>query len=307
MDKPDTQPLMAANLNLPLYARGKVRDIYDLGNQLLIVATDRISAFDVVLPSGIPGKGIVLNQLSVFWFRHTKEIMPNHLLEDVEDASCLDTYLAPDARRRYPSFLVGRSMIVKKVKRLPIECVVRGYLAGSAWDEYRATGSVCGVALPKGLRESAELAKPIFTPSTKAESGHDMPMTIAEVRKMVGKDVADQLEAKSIEIYTYARDYARQRDIIIADTKMEFGTVGRKLILIDELLTPDSSRFWPARTYEPGRSQPSFDKQPVRDWLVQSGWNKQPPAPELPPKIIAETAARYAQAYESLTGMKMVL
>ncbi len=243
MDRPDTQPLMAADLNLPLFARGKVRDIYDLGNQLLIVATDRISAFDVVLPSGIPGKGMVLNQLSVFWFRHTKEIMPNHLLEDVEDPSCLDTYLAPDARRRHPPFLVGRSMIVKKVKRLPIECVVRGYLAGSAWDEYREAGTVCGVALPKGLSESAELAKPMFTPSTKAESGHDMPMTIAEVRKMVGKDVADQLEAKSIEIYTYARDYARQRDIIIADTKMEFGTVGRKLILIDELLTADSSRF----------------------------------------------------------------
>ncbi len=305
MDELDTRPLMETSLPLPLYARGKVRDIYDLGSWLLIVATDRISAFDVVLPNGIPGKGAVLNQMSIFWFRLTSDIIANHLLEAADNPSSLKPYLSSQTHFRYPSFLSGRSMIAKKVKRLPVECVVRGYLAGSVWEEYRQSGTVAGIPLPGSLRESDELRHPIFTPTTKADSGHDKPLTGSQLDKLVGKAIAGEMASKALQIYGFARDYARARGIIIADTKMEFGLDDDKLILIDELLTPDSSRFWSVDTYKPGRSQPSFDKQPVRDWLTQTGWNKKPPAPELPQHIVRDTAEKYIQAFECLTGQKL--
>jgi len=284
-----------------------VRDTYDLGKLLLIIATDRISAFDVVLPCGIPNKGSVLNQLSVFWFNKTKRLAPNHLVEAVDDARCLDSYLPGESRFPYPSYLAGRSMIVKKVKRLPIECVVRGYLSGSAWAEYQQQGTVSGMALPEGLQESQELLQPIFTPTTKAETGHDQPLTMDEMKRLVGKNIAEEMREKSLAVYNSAREYARDRGIIIADTKMEFGLDNGKLILIDELLTPDSSRFWDARLYKVGQSQDSYDKQPVRDWLTGSGWEKEPPAPMLPPEVIASTTKRYEQAYERLTGRKLRL
>ncbi len=298
--------LLTADLPLPLFVRGKVRDTYDLGDLLLIVATDRISAFDAVLPCGIPKKGIVLNQLSVFWFNQTKDLVPNHLVETVDDVRQLDSYLAGENWFPYPSYLTGRSMIVKKVERLPVECVVRGYLSGSAWAEYQQKGTVSGIALPQGLVESEELPEPLFTPTTKAENGHDEPLTMDEMIRLLG-DAAEEIKEKSLAIYSYAREYAGSRGIIIADTKMEFGRDGGNLILIDELLTPDSSRFWNAAGYKAGQSQPSFDKQPVRDWLVQSGWNKEPPAPMLPPEVIRATTRRYVQAYEKLTGSKLPL
>ncbi len=303
--KNSTSVLLDTDLPLSLFFRGKVRDTYELDKQLLIVATDRISAFDVVLPCGIPKKGLVLNQLSVFWFRQTEDLMPNHLVEAVDDLGCLDSYLAGPSRFSYPSYLAGRSMIVKRVKRLPIECVVRGYLAGSAWAEYQANGTVAGIALAKGLQESQELPEPLFTPTTKAESGHDQPLTAGAIKRLVGEALAEELEAKSLAVYNYARGYAKARDIIIADTKMEFGLDNDKLILIDELLTPDSSRIWDANLYTVGQSQPSYDKQPVRDWLTASGWNKEPPAPMLPPEVIEATTLRYEQAYERLTGSKL--
>ena len=288
---------------LPLFIRGKVRDTYDLGDQLLIVATDRISAFDAVLPCGIPNKGLVLNQLSVFWFRQTADWMPNHLVAAVDDVHYLTSHLPDQSGFSYPPYLARRSMIVKKVKRLPIECVVRGYLAGSAWAEYQQYGTASGIALPQGLQESQELPQPLFTPTTKAESGHDQPLTMDEVKSLAGDTLAEELTEKSLAIYDYARQYGRTRGIIIADTKMEFGVDDSgKLILIDELLTPDSSRFWDAGQYKVGQSQPSYDKQPVRDWLTQSGWNKEPPAPMLPPEVIDSTTERYEQAYERLTG-----
>ena len=298
--------LLDTNLPLPLFIRGKVRDTYDLGNQLLIIATDRISAFDVVLPCGIPNKGLVLNQLSIFWFRQTADLMPNHLVEAIDDVHCLDTYIPSENRLPYPSYLTGRSMVVKKVKRIPIECVVRGYLAGSAWTEYQQYGTIFGLPLHRGLQESQELPHPLFTPTTKAETGHDQPLTIDEIRRLVGDALAEEVREKSLAIYNYAREYARKKGIIIADTKMEFGLDNDKLVLIDELLTPDSSRIWDADLYKIGQSQPSYDKQPVRDWLVQSGWNKEPPAPMLPPEVIEATTKRYEQAYERLTGRKLV-
>jgi len=294
--------LLNTDLPLPLFIRGKVRDSYDLGNLLLIIATDRISAFDVVLPCGIPNKGLVLNQLSTFWFRQTTDLVPNHLVAAVDDVHCLDTYLPVESRFSYPHYLAGRSMVVKKVKRLPVECVVRGYLAGSGWAEYQQYGTICGIALPKGLQQSQELPQPLFTPTTKAESGHDQPLTMEEVGRLVGENIAEEIKRKSLAIYSYAREYAQARGIIIADTKMEFGLDDDRLILIDELLTPDSSRFWNASQYKVGQSQPSYDKQPVRDWLVQSGWNKEPPAPMLPPEVINSTTQRYKEAYERLTG-----
>ncbi len=298
----DNSVLLKTELPLPLFFRGKVRDSYDLGNILLIVATDRISAFDVVLPVGIPDKGSVLNQLSVFWFNQTKNLVPNHLIEAVSDASCLDSYLPVDSHFACPSYLAGRSMIVKKVERIMVECVVRGYLSGSAWAEYQKKGTVCGISLPQGLLESQQLPQPLFTPTTKAESGHDLPLTVAELKKLVGKTLAEKLQEKSLAIYHHAQQYAQTRGIIIADTKFEFGLDGDNLILIDELLTPDSSRFWDAKLYQVGQSQPSYDKQPVRDWLIKSGWNKEPPAPTLPPEVIAATTKRYRQAYQRLTG-----
>ena len=294
--------LINTNLPLPLFFRGKVRDTYDLGNLLLIVATDRISAFDSVLPCGIPDKGLVLNQLSAFWFNKTKDLVPNHLVETVNDVNCLDSYLSPESRFAYPSYLNRRSMIVNKLKRIPVECVVRGYLSGSAWAEYQKWGTISGESLPKGLKESQELPQPLFTPTTKAETGHDQPLSMDEIKRLVGEAIAEEMKERSLAIYSYARSYARARGIIIADTKMEFGLDDDKLILIDELLTPDSSRFWDAELYRVGQSQPSYDKQPVRDWLVQSGWNKEPPAPMLPPEVIEATTKRYQEAYYRLTG-----
>ena len=297
--------LLNTDLPLPLFFRGKVRDTYDLGNRLLIVATDRISAFDVVLPCGIPNKGLVLNQLSTFWFNQTRELVPNHLVEAVDDVRCLDAYLPAKSRFAYPSYLAGRSMVVKKVKRIVVECVVRGYLSGSAWDEYQQYGTISGLPLPKGLKQSQELPQPLFTPTTKAETGHDQPLSMDEMGRLVGEALAEELRQKSLAIYSYAQGYAIARGIIIADTKLEFGLDDDKLILIDELLTPDSSRIWDAERYQVGQSQPSYDKQPVRDWLTQSGWNKEPPAPMLPPEVIEATNRRYEQAYERLTGRKL--
>jgi phosphoribosylaminoimidazole-succinocarboxamide synthase len=298
----DSSLLKEADLPLPLFIRGKVRDTYDLGNHLLIIATDRISAFDFVLPSAIPHKGFVLNQLSVFWFRQTAGIIANHLVEAIEDTHSLDTYLPAEDRFPYPAYLIGRSMVVKKLKRLPIECVVRGYLAGSGWAEYQQCGKVASFSLPRGLKESQKLPEPLFTPTTKAETGHDLPITMEEIIKLVGEKKAGEIEAKSIAIYNYAREYAAKRGIIIADTKMEFGLEADRLILIDELLTPDSSRIWDAALYQVGQAQPSYDKQPLRDWLVASGWNKEPPAPPLPPDVAAATSRQYIQAYERITG-----
>jgi len=297
--------LLNTDLPLPLFSRGKVRDTYDLGKRLLIVATDRISAYDSVLPCGIPKKGLVLNQLSVFWFNQTKDLVPNHLVEVVDDVNCLDAYIPADRRFPYPSYLVGRSVVVKKAKRIPVECVVRGYLSGSAWEEYQQYGTISGIPMAQGLQQSQELPKVLFTPTTKAETGHDQPLTIDETKKLAGEALAAEMQEKSLAIYDYARGYARTRGIIIADTKMEFGLDNDKLILIDELLTPDSSRIWDTKLYTVGQAQPSYDKQPVRDWLVQSGWNKEPPTPMLPPEVIASTTERYEQAYRKLTGREL--
>lgn len=285
---------------LPLFCRGKVRDTYDLGDKLLIVSTDRLSAFDVVLPNPIPDKGLVLNQLSRFWFEKTSHIVPNHMITPGDTIDLLKHHLPPGITP--PDYLIGRSMITLKAERVPVECVVRGYISGSAWAEYKESGTVSGISAPKGLQESQELPEPLFTPTTKADTGHDQPLSKKELENLVGKTTARDLEEKSLAIYQYARDYARGRGIIIADTKFEFGFVDGRLILIDELLTPDSSRFWDAAQYSVGRSQPSFDKQPVRDWLIDSGWNKEPPAPMLPPEVIEATTRRYRDAYQHLTG-----
>ena len=297
--------LMTTDLSLPLFIRGKVRDTYDLGDRLLIVATDRISAADVVLPCGIPDKGLVLNQLSAFWFDQTRNIITNHLIEVVDNVKALGRYLPKGKRMAYPSYLARRSMIVKKVARLPVEWEVRGYLAGSAWAEYQPSGTFRGMPLPKGLKESQKLHQSIFTPTTKAETGHDQPLTMDEVIEMVGEALTEEMKEKSLAVYNFAWEYALGRGIIIADTKMEFGLDNGRLILIDELLTPDSSRFWDAQQYRVGQSQPSYDKQPVRDWLVQSGWNKEPPAPMLPSEVIEATTKRYREAYERLTGKRL--
>jgi phosphoribosylaminoimidazole-succinocarboxamide synthase len=288
--------LPAANL----FHRGKVRDTYDLGDRLLMVATDRISAFDVVLPNGIPDKGRVLTQLSAFWFELTNDVAPNHFLRLIDSTEARDVPFA------IPPELVGRSMLIRKAKRLDVECVARGYLAGSGWVEYRDTGKVCGIPLPSGLRESDELPEPIFTPSTKAEAGHDINISFDQVMEMVGDRTASLIRDRTLAVYASARDYARRRGIIIADTKLEFGWLNDELIVIDELLTPDSSRFWPADGYQPGRSQPSFDKQPVRDWLESIGWNKQPPPPNLTPEVVASTAERYREAFRRLTGREIM-
>jgi len=281
---------------LRLKGRGKVRDIYDLGDHLLIVATDRISAFDVVMPNPIPDKGRVLTQLSKFWFNLTKEIVPNHIIStEVKDF--------PDECRPYQEMLRDRSMFVVKTDVLPVECVVRGYLSGSGWEEYKKTGEVCGIALSKGLEESSKLEAPIFTPATKAEIGlHDENITFEKVEKIIGKDLARRLRSLSLAVYEKARDFAEGRGIIIADTKMEFGIKDGKLILIDELLTPDSSRFWPKDDYRPGGSQKSFDKQFLRDYLLSIRWDKNPPAPQLPEGIIQKTREKYLEAYERLVG-----
>jgi phosphoribosylaminoimidazole-succinocarboxamide synthase len=285
--------------NAPLFHRGKVRDTYDLGDRLLMVATDRISAFDVVLPNGIPDKGAVLTQLSAFWFELTGGIVPNHFLRLV-DSTEIEGVPFP-----IPPDLLGRSMLVPKARRVDVECVARGYLSGSGWQEYRETGKVCGIRLPPGLRESEELPEPIFTPATKAASGHDINISFEETVELVGAKAADVLRIRTLAVYRFVRDYAHERGLIIADTKLEFGWLGDELTVIDELCTPDSSRFWPADGYEPGRSQPSFDKQPVRDWLIASGWNKEPPPPVLPPEVVDGTAERYREAFRRLTGREL--
>ncbi|MFC1861129.1 phosphoribosylaminoimidazolesuccinocarboxamide synthase [Chloroflexota bacterium] len=298
----DAKVVLNTNLPLPPFYRGKVRDTYDIGNRLLIVVTDRISAFDSILPCGIPDKGLVLNQLSIFWFNQTRNIIPNHLIEAVGDVRQLCAYLPDKTDFNDLSYINGRSMIVKKVKRIDIECVVRGYLSGSAWAEYQEHGTVSRINLSKGLQENQELPYPLFTPTTKADSGHDEPITMEEMKKLIGETLADEMKQKSLAIYNCAREYAITRGIIIADTKMEFGIDNGNLILIDELLTPDSSRFWDESRYEAGKPQPSYDKQPVRDWLAQAGWNKEPPAPMLPPEVIEATTNRYLEAYEKITG-----
>jgi phosphoribosylaminoimidazole-succinocarboxamide synthase len=277
---------------------GKVREVFDLGDRFLIVASDRISAFDCILPNGIPRKGEVLTQLSHFWFDRTAGIMPNHRLAKANDPLPLE--LQP-----HSAALAGRSMLVKKAKPLAIECVVRGYLAGSGWKEYRTRQTVCGIPLPAGLQESSELPEPIFTPSTKAETGHDENISFETASQIIGADLAKQVRTASLKIYGLARDYARQRGIIIADTKFEFGLTDDGLILIDELLTPDSSRFWPADQFQPGRAQPSFDKQFVRDYLESLVWDKTPPAPALPPDVVAKTQAKYLEAYARITGQPL--
>jgi len=290
--------VIETRLDLPLFHRGKVRDTYDLGDRLLMVATDRISAFDVVLPNGIPDKGLVLSQLSAFWFQQTAEVVPNHFLRLV-DATEVDGL-------RLPPEVVGRAMIVRKAQRIDIECIVRGFLSGSAWEEYRRQGTVGGMKMPKGLEESQELPEPLFTPTTKAEVGHDEPITWEQMVEMVGTRAATAMRLRSLALYRYARDYARERGIIIADTKFEFGWLDDEIILIDEVLTPDSSRFWPADQYQPGHPQPSFDKQFVRDYLSSLGWDRQPPAPELPPDIVERTAEKYREAFHRLTGQELV-
>lgn len=277
---------------------GKVRDIYDYGDGLLIVATDRISVFDVVLPTGIPDKGKVLTGLSIFWFDKTRHIVPNHLIStNIADM--------PSAVRSYRDLLAGRAMWVRKAEVVPVECVVRGYLAGSAWKEYKATGKVSDHDLPPGLQEAEKLAEPIFTPSTKAASGHDEKITRAQMADMVGRDLAQRLEELSLEIYRFAADYAAGRGFILADTKFEFGFVEGELCLVDELLTPDSSRYWDASKWQPGRPQEGFDKQYVRDYTESTGWDKEPPGPELPPEVVARTRRLYLQAYERITGQPL--
>ena len=278
--------------------RGKVRDTFDLGGGLLLmVATDRISAFDVVLPNGIPEKGSVLSHISEFWFRKTEHLVPNHLVGLAQDMS--DT--SPKVRS-LPREIATRAMVVKRAQRIDIECIVRGYVAGSAWAEYRTQGTIYGQPVPAGLQQGDRLPTPIFTPTTKAEVGHDENMTIQEVVSMVGEARALELEQTSLAVYQYAYEYALGQGIIIADTKMEFGLLDDKLILIDELLTPDSSRFWEASTYKPGQSQPNYDKQFVRDWLDSTGWDHEPPAPELPEEVVRKTTERYLEAYVRLTG-----
>jgi len=282
-------------------ARGKVRDIYDLGDRLLIVASDRLSAFDVVLPTGIPDKGCVLTQLSLFWFELLRDVIPNHVLSGTDFPAPFDAHYDE---------LADRSMVVRKTQPLPIECVVRGYVSGSGWKDYRATGKICGIALPAGLRESDRLPEPIFTPATKAVSGHDENISFEGAAALVGQDAAERVRQISLEIYRRAAAYAEPRGIILADTKFEFGLLispheGTDLIWIDEALTPDSSRFWPAAEYKPGGAQPSFDKQYVRDYLERIQWNKKPPGPELPAEVVAATRAKYREAFRLLTGREL--
>jgi phosphoribosylaminoimidazole-succinocarboxamide synthase len=293
------EPLLQLDLpGLKKIKSGKVREMFDLGDRLLLVATDRISAFDCVMPNGIPRKGEVLTQISHFWFEKFAGFQPHHLLAGADDP------LPPNLRPFAPQ-LARRSMIVKKARPLAIECVVRGHLAGSGWKEYQRSQTVCGLKLPPGLKESSELPEPIFTPATKAETGHDENISFAAAEKIVGADIARQARDASLRLYTEGRAYARQRGILIADTKFEFGLFDGKLILIDEVLTPDSSRFWPADQYQPGRGQPSFDKQFVRDYLETLNWDKTPPAPALPADVVAKTTAKYVEAYERLTGRKL--
>ena len=283
---------------LKLFKRGKVRDVYDLDDKLLIISTDRISCFDLVLPTAIPHKGVVLNQISKFWFDFSKGIIANHLLSaDVKEY--------PEGLSKHSGVLANRSMLVKKTKPLAIECIVRGYISGSAWKEYQEKASVCGLKLPAGLRESQKLPEAIFTPSTKAEEGHDVNISDSQAIKITGKEIYEKVRRNTLAIYQKAREYALSRGIIIADTKLEFGLIGNELILIDEVLTPDSSRFWPQDSYAIGKGQASFDKQFVRDYLEDLGWDKKSPAPELPEKIVKKTTEKYLEAYQRLSGKKI--
>ncbi len=277
-------------------ARGKVRDIYDLGHKLLIVATDRLSAFDVILPTPIPDKGRVLTQLSLFWFNLLRDIIPNHVVSATDFPPPFDNFTDE---------LAGRSMVVRKTEPLPIECVVRGYVSGSGWKDYRVTGKICGIQLPTGLRESDQLPEPIFSPATKAVSGHDENISFAQAASLIGKELAERVRAVSLEIYRRAAAYAEPRGIILADTKFEFGLLNKELMWIDEALTPDSSRFWPAAHYNPGGPQASFDKQFVRDYLERMQWPKTPPGPELPPEVVEATRAKYREAYRILAGREL--
>ena len=285
---------------LTLSRRGKVRDVYDLGSHLLIVATDRISAFDYILGSGIPDKGKVLTQLSAFWFDHVGDLVPHHVI-------AVDVDQFPAACRPHRDVLRGRSMLVRKTDPLQVECVARGYISGSVWKDYKATGAVCGISLPAGLKESDRLPEAVFTPATKAESGHDENISESQAGDIVGHDLIKRLRELTLAIYARGVEHAATCGIIIADTKFEFGIAGGQLILIDEVLTPDSSRFWPQDQYGPGKSQPSFDKQFVRDYLEEIGWNKQPPVPSLPPEVITRTRDKYLEAYRRLTGRELAL
>jgi phosphoribosylaminoimidazole-succinocarboxamide synthase len=291
--------LLSTNLPFPV-RRGKVRDVYDLGDELLIVATDRISAFDCIMPNGIPDKGRILTALSLFWFRRFADEFENHLI-----ATDVENY--PASLRPFAQQIEGRSMLVKKAQVVPIECVARGYLAGSGWKEYQQTQTVCGIKLPAGLQQSDKLPQPIFTPATKEESGHDINISYEEAARRVGEPLAASLREKTLALYTRAADYAATRGIIIADTKFEFGRFDGWLILVDEVLTPDSSRFWPAEKYQPGRDQESFDKQFVRNWLEQQPWDKTPPAPALPGDVVEGTRERYLEAYRRITGTHFVV
>jgi phosphoribosylaminoimidazole-succinocarboxamide synthase len=286
---------------LPLLARGKVRDLYSVGESLLLIATDRISAFDHVLATGIPGKGKILTQLSLFWFRLLRDVVPNHLIT-------ADVAHYPEVLRPYKAQLTGRSMLVKRAQMFPVECVVRGYLSGSGWKDYRATGAVCGIALPKGLRESDKLPEPLFTPASKSLGGeHDENISFDEMTTRIGEPASTKLQGLSLDIYNRAAAYAAERGVILADTKFEFGITPDGIVLADEVLTPDSSRYWPADQYAPGGPQPSFDKQFVRDYLEQIQWNKQAPAPALPDDIVAKTQRKYLDAYRLLTGRELDL
>jgi phosphoribosylaminoimidazole-succinocarboxamide synthase len=291
-----TAPLLETSLDgLTLHRRGKVRDVYEVGDALLIVATDRISAFDYVLGSGIPDKGKVLTQLSGFWFGRISGLVPHHLLS-------MDVNTFPESARRHASVLRGRSMLVRRTEPIPVECVARGYLSGSGWKEYLKSGTVCGIRLPAGLRESERLPEPIFTPATKEESGHDINISEEDAGRLIGADLIGRLKELTLEIYRRGVAHAESKGIIIADTKFEFGLMGEELLLIDEVLTPDSSRFWPRDEYAPGHGQPSFDKQFVRDYLEEIRWNKQPPVPSLPDEVIARTREKYTEAFRLLTG-----
>jgi len=284
---------------IKLFKKGKVRNVFDLGDSLLLVASDRISAFDSVMPNGIPDKGAILTQISLFWFDFTKNIIKNHVIES-------DVFKYPANLQPYQAMLDKRSIIGKKADLIPVECVVRGYLSGSGWKDYQKSQSICGIKLPAGLKESQKLPEPIFTPTTKAESGHDLNITFQEVIDQVGKETAEFIRNKTIEIYQACAEFADKKGIIIADTKFEFGFVGKEIIIIDEMLTPDSSRFWPKDLYKIGRSQPSYDKQFLREYLESIKWNKEPPAPVLPPEIIEKTRAKYLEAYKRLTGKDML-
>jgi len=299
-----TAPLLETSIaGLALHRRGKVRDVYEIGDDLLIIATDRISAFDYVLGSGIPDKGKVLTQLSAFWFERMGDLVPHHMI-----ATDVDAF--PAALRGHRAILQGRSMLVRRTRPVPVECVARGYLSGSGWKEYQQSGRVCGVALPAGLRESDRLPEPIFTPATKADSGHDINISEEEAAGIVGKELIARLKALTLEIYRRGAAHAESKGIIVADTKFEFGLVGAgspsaDVVLIDEVLTPDSSRFWPSAQYEPGHGQPSFDKQYVRDYLEEIRWNKQPPVPSLPDEVVRRTREKYIEAYRLMSGREL--